>query len=347
MSQKKGVDSMKKIMIFLCLILSLTVSAQIQYEWKVSKIHSLVHFLRAISGEVYHSKNLKLIFEDSEFYTEESQKNLKEFTNDMNDLKKIKVHQEGDLNLFDLFVIQSSNATSLDDLSKRFLGYMPLPKHALFMKRLLFWEKVYTKLIWNKDVELLKVHQKKLDEYAKKAKISDVITTLVQYFDVTWPDNISFRTELIPVPNDKTAERHIYYAYVQGNINTMEVMIEKKSRARSSYAVTIFSIIGALMEIKFSAKYPKLKEWFVQEDPEVGSEAFELFTNSFPAAMSFGWAIENSEGSAHEGNWYAHEKENKYAREMYPDIKKSLNAKEKFSRKFVRKAIKIYRKLFL
>ncbi|MDO9181127.1 MAG: hypothetical protein Q7U04_01900 [Bacteriovorax sp.] len=330
---------MRLLIVIILAFTSLNSFAQnLNVQFKMNKIHSLVVFSYSLIDIRGYSPAIKEGFEHSPFYTE----TVKSIINDQKKLiEDLAVYAEyrnagtyyGDeFSVKSLIEVQASMSRDLDDLSGRIRGLLPVGVHQTFINNLKKLEPSFESFLWKpSEGELQKMvnfySQKstewKLDQMFQKAKI---------FYGSRWDDNVPFDIVLYPIPSGSKHSN----AKSFGSFESVGIVINEKD-VEGRVGVIFHEICHSL----YSAQSPELKETLTSSLKIRSENAFESGTATYlneilATVLGNGIVYEKVRGEVDKMDWYNVSYINWGARDILALTKKYLDEGKQIDKEYLK-----------
>jgi hypothetical protein len=243
-------------------------------------------------------------------------------------------------NTKDFIWTAASNATDLDDLSQRIIGYLPYEDHLEFISILKQFEPFYDELIWHKTKKQRKRIIKQLTAYTDK--IEELFLTISHFLGSSWSKQTPFKVMLYPIP---LKQGHTT-AIPKGNALIVGFLTENKQ----DYINRLGIIIHEMVHILYGAQPVELQndmdKWFMQSQSDYSKLAYNYINEALATAIGNGWSYQQINGKMDTEEWYDNEYINGFAHEIYPSVTQYLDANKTIDKAFVQNSIASFGKTF-
>lgn len=336
----------------LCLFIRLDATAEVAVKYRVSRTHGLVKFVMAISGESHLSPNIKESFERSRFKEDSAvTKALKKIESIQDDLHigmeyaglKANETRRSGMDVISFINIQSIFATSIDDLSERVLGTMPMAAHTAYFSALKELDPIYEELYWRPSSGSLYATQNKLESIAKKVKLNQMFKKAEKFYEASWPLDTPFVIGLYPILYLKNF-RNSSTSQSLGSIEEHGVLVGTKDPG--SFGVVFHELCHSL----YGAQPPEVMEKWDRYFKD-GKSPYRLQTQTWmnetlATVLGNGWAYKQENGHLEKDNWYNHPIIDPFSQALYPKIMEYLDADKSFDQNLADFMISKFAELF-
>jgi hypothetical protein len=335
------------------LLFSSILNAKVTVEYRVSRVHGLLDFVMAISGEPHHAPALKETFVRSKFDIPESRAMLA-------DLEKCKdalfrnIQSENGKSLgrgdstyvLKLMITQSLLAKNVSDFGQRILGQLPLGQHLTFFKVLRYFEPIYDSLIWKKHQKELLAHKIQLEKMAKKIDLNQMFAQADQFYRANWPQEAPFLIGLYAVPFLKDFKNSTNSAS-NGMVEEHGVLVGQKSDdLASSFGVIFHELCHSLFDAQSVEFQNEFEKYFKENPSPYGKSALFWINETLATALGNGWAYERAEGKLDTTSWYNQETIDGFSHAIYDLTKKYVSSSKPMDQEFVNQAIALFAERF-
>lgn len=344
------------LMILSIMMLSVSSFANIKVEYRISKIHGLLDFLIAISGEPHHAPGLSEIYNRSSYSKE--QKNIKQL-NEFNTIKESLLFQnigKNSKNLkgrfvqkrVDSFLItQSLFSKDLNDFSQRILGILSKKDHLIFINTLKQFKSIYENLIWKSSFKELSQHKIQLEKLARKAKLNQMFNKARIFYRAEWPEEIPFIVGLYPVPMLKDFKNSTN-SHSMDSIEEHGVLIGTKNKdLEGSFGVIFHELCHSLYDSQSDSFMIEFENYFYTSPSKYKFQAYDWLNEALATAIGNGWAFQRvNKGQLDKGSWYNQPVIDGFGKAIFVKVSEYLEHDKPIDKLFVDDVISIYQEKF-
>jgi hypothetical protein len=320
---------------------------QARVEFSMNKIHSLVVFVEAISGNPHRPPALKEAFDASKFAKApdalakiEAFKKLDKPFNKFLDYDGPDERNNG-INVRDLIVIQSGFAKDLKNLRERTLGLLPSAELNSLIAILTHFQPIYETLIWNPNEKELAKIVDAFNANGAKWKVDALFEKAVKFYKASWPSDQVFTVSFYPIPSTaKLSNGQSYGAFESVGIIIGDSNLEGK------FGVVFHEMCHSLYAAETVEFQKNLSDLFMNHKSKFGRVAYTWLNESLATAIGNGWAYEKTKGKMDKTEWYHHSKIDGFSHALYPVVTKYLAAGRTLDVDFVNAAVAAFEKKF-
>ncbi|KYG65902.1 hypothetical protein AZI86_02170 [Bdellovibrio bacteriovorus] len=348
---------MKKQVFFLLIGMMFSFSsafADVAVQYKVSRTHGLIKFVMAVSGEPNISDNIKLSLERSKFKDSpkvlEALKKIESIQNDLHagiEYESEKsLQRRGSMDVVTFINIQSIFASSIDDLSTRVMGMMPMATHAVYFSALKEIDPIYEELYWRKSSQTLYGMQSHLESIARRVKLSDMFKKTEKFYEASWPAETPFIIGLYPILRVDNYDRNATTSQSLGNIEEHGVMVGGKRKDSGDFGVVFHELCHSVYGAQSPETMAKWENYF-----SASKSPYRLYTSiwlneTLATVLGNGWAYFLENKVLEKDNWYNHPIIDKFAQALYPKTLEYLDAGKSLDQEFAEHMITKFAELF-
>ncbi len=330
---------MKRCLLFLLLLLSLSCYSNPLIHFKVSRPLCVLTFLQAASGngamlsptlKSYISKNIPT--DDSVKFNAVLRRfaalNL-DLTYTVPDYPESRLRPRSTLDLITIAAIQAADP---NDFMQRIIGILPneqwLELNGIMKEAGIYYEQML-------GIPYAKAMRKQLFELEKyNEKLDDVFNRLKRFYGTTWSEEIPFTIGVYAIPGKKgntTATPH-------SNSLVLAVLTEEKD-----YAMRVSVALHEVCHV-FYAEQPlalqRQLDNFFQGNTLPGAQfAYNYIDEALATACGNAWVYHELTGHDDTGSWYNDAYIDGYAHAIYPMVKGYLNEGRQMDSAFIARAI--------
>lgn len=329
-------------------------SAEVNVQYKVNRTHGLIKFVMAISGEPHLSANIKIAFERSKFKDDPKVvAALKKIESIQSDLhvgheyeSEKSLQRRGGMDVITFINIQSIFASSIDELSTRVMGMMPMATHAIYFSALKDLDPVYEELFWRKSSHTLYRMQSHLENIARKVRLTEMFQKTEKFYEASWPLDTPFIIGLYPILHLDNYDQNATTSQSLGNIEEHGVMIGAKGKDKGDFGVVFHELCHSVYGAQSPATMAKWETYF-----SASKSPYRLYTaiwlnETLATVLGNGWAYHRENKVLEKDNWYNHPIINKFAQALYPKTLEYLDAGKSLDQDFADHMIAKFAELF-
>lgn len=320
---------------------------QARIEFSMNKIHSLVVFVEAISGNPQRPPALKEAFDASKFSkAPEALAKIEAFKKLDKPFGKFldydgPIERGNGINVRDLIVIQSGFAKDLKDLRQRTLGLLPSAELNSLIAILMYFQPVYETLIWNSNEKALAKVVDAFNANGAKWKVDGLFEKAVKFYNASWPSDQPFIVSFYPIPS--TAKSSNGQSY--GAFESVGVIIGD-SNLEGKFGVVFHEMCHSLYAAETAEFQQKLSDLFMNHKSKFGRVAYTWLNESLATAIGNGWAYAKTKGKMDKSEWYHHSKIDGFAHALSSMVTSYLASDRGLDADFVNMAVAAFEKKF-
>ncbi len=336
----------RPLLITLFALTGLTVFSQHQLvEFTFTKPHSLLNFVETILDRQGNSQTVRSIFRESKYNTPGAREQLAK-------LSKIKTEYSYRFNgypssrymvrnTWDLMTIASARCQTLYELKIATVGLLPnSDQHQLF-ETLMYFDTIYSDLIWNDNLTKLAAYATQLNDYAQNRNIDELFQKLSSFYGSSWDRDVPFKVCLYPIP----AKRGNSTATPKGNIVTCGVLLDDYNFA-NTLGVVFHELCHLLYREQSVELQNQFESWFTQAKEPSKLLAYQLIDEAMATALGNGWIYEKITGSIDTAEWYNDYYINRFAKNSYPLIKEYVSNGKTVDKHLITSLTEVYERVF-
>jgi hypothetical protein len=330
---------MKKIIIFLFILISNFAFSQDFFIYKISKPYCIFNFIETATNGNGTSSYFK------KYIVDKTQNNLN-FKNLCEEYKKINLsynykrfefpdERRPNRSTYDLISINAVNSKNLNEFKESTIGILPIVEYQKLFKILSEAEKIYDDIIWN-DYEKKIINQKNNLIKIKKSNV-EIFNRFNKFYNSTWTNEIPFQIALYPIPGKKgstTATPH-------GNSLCIGVLTDETDYIGRN-GVILHEMCHVLYDEQSKEFQKKLVSYFAENKSQYSKFASAYFDEALATALGNGWAYKNIKGKIDDKEWYNDTYIEGFARGIYPLVENYLNENKQIDKNFINKSIEIF-----
>ncbi len=332
------------------LALSTTAIAKVTVEYRISPVHGLVKFVYAVAGEPHQSGNLKEIFNRSSYKTREIHDAIEVVQRMSSGLHRgiefntISFEDRADgMEVASFIAAQSIFASSLKELGERTVGIMPLSEHTQFFAALQRLEPVYKKLIWDKSIKQLRLHQQELEKLARRANLNQMFAQAKNFYRSSWPENLNFIIGLYPILHLKEFENSSSSSSF-GSVEEHGVMIggRAEEEVAGSFGVIFHELCHSLYGAQDVSFIEELNGYFTSSQSPYQLQAHTWFNEAVATTIGNGWAYGRAKPKKADEHWYNNVTVDTYAKAIYPLTKAYIEDGKSIDKSYIDMVIQLF-----
>lgn len=344
---------MKTIFTIICMCLTSTASfAEVNVEYKVSKMHGLIDFVLTISGEKHHAPGVFETYKNSSYSKDAASiEKLKEFESVKNNLlyQNIGTDSKGirgrhiKQNVDSIVIAQSMFAKNLNEFSERILGLLPKSDHLVLLSTLKFFEPIYSKLIWNKSLKELTKHKSLLEKLSNKVNLNQMFKHAETFYRAKWPVEVPFVIGLYPVPFID-GFKNSTVSHSMDSVEEHGVLIgSTKKDLNGSFGVIFHELCHSLYGSQSHDYMNEFEKYFSESQSLYKNQAYDWIDESLATAIGNGWAFKKAnDGHLDKEPWYNQPTIDGFAKALFELTSSYLEKNRPVDKEFIDKAIEIY-----
>lgn len=314
-------------------------------EFTFTKPHSLLNFVETLLERPGGSQTIKSIFRESKYNTAQARLQLDK-------LSKLKTDYSYRFdgyptsrymvrNTWDLMSIGAARSQTLYEFKLNTIGLLPNSEHHELFETLLYFETIYSDLIWNDNLSKLAAYCTQLNDFAQNRNIDALFQKLSGFYGSSWDLDVPFKVCLYPIPG-KTGNST---ATPKGNIVTCGILLDD-----FDYPNVLGVVFHELCHILYREQSPELQNelesWFISSTTQSKLLAYQLIDESMATALGNGWIYECITGKLDTSDWYNDYYINRYAKSTYLTIKDQVNTGKSIDKQLINNLVSIYDQAF-
>lgn len=336
---------MKKTLALALICVSTFANASRLVEFTFTKPHSLLNFVETILGGQGGSRTIDNIFKQSRFNTPASRAQLDKLKNLRKDYSyRFDGYPDSRYMMrttWELMTIASAKANTLEELKVNTVGLLPnADQHQLF-EVLMYFDTIYSDLIWNDNLTKLQGYCAQLSDYAQNRNINSIFQTLSKFYGSSWDSDVPFKVCLYPIPSKNGNST----ATPKGNIVTCGVLLDSYD-----YANNLSVVFHELCHLLYREQTPdfqnKFENWFKSSKSPSRLLAYQLADEGIATALGNGWVYEKLSGKLDSADWYNDVYINKFSKNSFPLIKEYLDNNQTVDEKLIQELCEVYYRCF-
>ena len=313
----------------------------ISIEFSTNQVHGLYNFVQALAGTVgATSPTLNEIFSDSEFNNAQSKQILSAY-------KNINISYDYDFNqelagrhnsrqIWQLFIMASTQAKDLDDFQQRTFGLITTNDHQIMISTLRYFEPIYQKLIWEPSQAWLDDEIKTLGTRASTIDINQHFNQAKSFYRTQWNSHIPFKVFIVPIPRNNG----ISTATPQGNILSFTTMPHQNTEAQ--LGIIFHELAHILFENQPIATQKDIEKMFLESSSPYKVLAYQILDEALATALGNGWFYKLHSGELDTNDWYFSPYINTQAKSTYSLVERYIKNNKTLDKAFVDDFIKQY-----
>lgn len=307
----RWLESMTRVFLFILFLYSSLFSSEL-IKISINKNHNLIVFAESLSDTKYVSDIPKKIFLKSN-----STFDLKTFKTLHKKVSKSRIYKHNQTkSLLEALYINSLKHSSFKGFQTDMLAYKTsLNKQVLksYFKSLKRLEKIYTKLIWDKEYKKLKYKKHQLEKIIKKSNYKNLILKIAKFYGVKKQNLKTMQIALYPLSKASN-----FRAFSIKNIETIGLYPHKRQNLKWLLTATV------LHEISHTIYF---KSDIVRKSFNIKNKKDRLkIIESFATAIGAGWGYEKLSGKVlYKFPWYNNKTYDKLSKRLFVKIKPYLD----------------------
>ncbi len=242
--------------------------------------------------------------------------------------------------VMDFMWMHSAASTDLEDFAQRIFGLLPVQEHAKLERVLAQAEPYYRKLVWDPQLANIQRTERFLDAYEER--VSRLFFQVSNFYGTPWPADIPFTTALCPIP----LESGVTSAVPKVNTLVCSYLSENDEDYKATLGVAVHEMCHSIYDEQPASLQKQIDDWFMLSKSPFATHAYSYFNEGLATAIGNGWAYEQLNGYVDEGDWYADETIDGFAKAIHPLINAYLRERQTIDRPFVDAAIEAFAKTF-
>ncbi len=243
-------------------------------------------------------------------------------------------------NTKDFIWIAASNASDLDDLSERILGYLPYETHLELIEVLRQIEPYYDELVWKKTKKQSKRIVKQLSAYSNK--IEALFLQISHFLGSSWSKQTPFKVMLYPIP---LKQGHTT-AIPKGNALIVGFLSENKHDYKNRLGIIVHEMVHILYAAQPVRLQNNIDKWFKQSQSAYAKLAYNFINEGLATAIGNGWAYQQINGKIDSEEWYNNPHINGFAHAIFPAVSNQLKNNRIINQEFIQNSITLFKNTF-
>ncbi|MDM7913923.1 MAG: hypothetical protein QUU85_01465 [Candidatus Eisenbacteria bacterium] len=322
-------------------------TAAVHVAYRTSHMLGLVLFATTIAEFPNRPAALREAFRGSRYDTPETRRLLQDFRAlhqrmqegiDFQDYPPGRPHG---VKLEQLLFWRALDARNLDELRAATQGMLPLADQERYFTILREIQAIYDPLIWEQNLGKLESYRAEMEARTQAWGVDAMFRAAARFYRSAWPAGLPFTVALYPVPGGKgstTAESF-------GSLETVAVLVDEKDLA-GRFGVIFHEMCHSLFEAEPVASQQELAGWFDQDSSAYAPLAYAMLNEAVATAIGNGWAYERATGHRDGSSWYADPVIDGFAKALYPEVARRLDAGLPIDRDFVTHSIETFARAF-
>lgn len=332
--------SMKKVLSFLIFFISVnSLFGQIKFDVKFSQLYATYDFLTKIS-ENYPDNTFKSEFTKSNFYSDKTKNQIKQFENLRIDYSYFynQYPQYLKSGLMSRSIIERNLATSknISEFIEKSLGIIPNEDLTTFSQILQYFIPIYEQIIFNPNEENFKKQKLSLSQFVDNNKFNLFFEKGLTFYGTEWNKDVPF--EIIVIPS---LEKNNLDARAFINVAICEPSFGLKDY-NTLFSVTMHEIYHIIYDNQPLTLKNNLQNWFNNTNSKNSQYALLLLNEVLATDLGNAYIMENLNYKINEEDWYANFYITSMAKELYPLVKNYLESNKTIDENFVKEYVKIY-----
>lgn len=242
--------------------------------------------------------------------------------------------------VMDFMWMHSAASSDLEDFSQRTFGLLPVQDHAKLEQVLAKAQPYYKRLVW--DPQLANIQRTEHFLNAYEDRVAQLFFQVSNFYGTPWPTDIPFTTALCPIP----LESGVTSAVPKMNTLICTYLSENDEDYKATLGVAVHEMCHSIYDEQPANLQKQIDDWFMLSKSPFATHAYTYFNEGLATAIGNGWAYEQLNGYVDEGDWYADEMINGFAKAIHPLINAYLRERQTIDRPFVDAAIEAFAKTF-
>ncbi|MDQ0594537.1 hypothetical protein QFZ37_002906 [Chryseobacterium ginsenosidimutans] len=332
----------KNLILFFFLIgNNFTLLAQSKVEFKLyfSEIYATYDFLTKIS-ENYPDNELKTIYTNSKYNTEDYKKQLLDF-------EKIRLNYTYSYDQYplplkvammsvDLLEKNLVTSQSVQEFKNKSMGIIPNEDLISLSITLEKFQPIYHELVAQPNALALEVQKNNLLNYVNNNQFSDFFQVGLSFYNTKWDKSIPFELNLLPSLDKGNLGARAFF-----NVAVCEASLGLKDH-KTFFSVAMHEIYHIIYDNQSLKMKTNIQQWFNETNSMNSQYALLLLNEVLATALGNASIMENLNGKILEDDWYG----NKYITEMsktiYPTVRQYIESKKPIDDDFVKTYVHLY-----
>ncbi len=316
-------------------------------EFVANRIHSLLVFVNNIAGDPFGSPAIKELFEKSSFNTNESKQKIKQLEVLDSAFERyitfsgVPKERKSGLSVEKMIWMHSAFATSLDDLSQRTVGIIRYDEQSQFFEVLRYFEPIHDQLLWNSNSKELSQTAALFQKKSVQWKLDELFKKVVKFYDSKWPDAQKFRVSLFPIPKGSNYSMASSY----GAFESVGVIMGEKD-IEGRFGVIFHELCHSLYDAQSSEFQNQISKWYQESQSPYSRMTYSWMNETLATILGNAWAYSKVTGKIEKTSWYHQPTIDGFAKALYPEVLKYLDANQSIDQKFVETSIQVFQKTF-
>ncbi|MBR9921159.1 MAG: hypothetical protein GYB31_10000 [Bacteroidetes bacterium] len=343
---------MKNLLLSLIFSISIFAPASAQQELhiplkiQVSKAHCLYDFMETLAGARLTSPALLRYFEQSSLANDPNVLRLitswKGLEYDYQyDISGFPPNRKSFRGIKEIFQTFAARAGDLETFRQMTLGLLPNSQHEKFFALLEAMEPYYDQLIWAPYADKIQSQKEKLEAYANKEEVSELLQVIRNFYGSQWPNEQAFIVSLYPIPGNRGKT----ISTPRSNMLLCGMLLDTEAFA-GLLGVALHEIAHTLYDEQPKAFQWEMYEWFDKSDSAYKTYAYTYLNEALATSIGNGWVYKKLSGKLDTRDWYDDAYINGYAKALYPMVQEYLDRELGIDAAFAERAIELFEQEF-
>jgi hypothetical protein len=342
---KQRLQYLKKLSVACALLLFVSDAfCGVRVKLTISKPFGIINFIRAGSKDAHISKTLVAYVKDNispadsaKFY--EAVRGFASIGLDNSyTFDEYPISRQKPKTMAGIINNAAIQSGTIDEFLGRIVGILPNEQWMRLKKSLLAAEPFYDEMMRRMQAPM-SAQLQALEKYTRQT--DKVFYTLKTFYGSTWSDEMPFTVSLFAIPGRKGNTTAAPYS----NSLALGVLTEEVAH-EMRMGVAIHEIGHVLYEEQPLKLQWKIDSAFNQSKSKYARYAYGYFDEALATACGNGWAAAQLSGNIDTGSWYDDDYINKYAKSIYPLVKKYIEGGKSIDCSFVTKCIRRFEQTF-
>jgi hypothetical protein len=312
---------------------------------EVSRMHSLVRFVQAASGNGYRGN--RRAFEASRFNTPAAQRWLRRYRQLETEVSSpLQHYPDGRIgsqaSTEPTYLAAAADATDLVDLQRCTAGLLPNEVLVSLDSVYRQLQPAFDTLAWRPHAAELEKQRTAYASFLAEKKLMANFGQLRAFYGSVWPDNLPFRILLSPQLDGGSTFTN--QATTMGNLVLVGTHPTSRKFAEAT-TVVFHEMSHALSAQQRLGLQQQLEQWYLRADPVPHRDAYHLMEEAL-ATVAGEWLYAQQTGQPETGEWYQDSYIDRYAHALYPLMTSYIARGQQIDQAFVREATALFDRTF-
>ena len=332
---------MKKVAFLILFAVSYCLVYSFTMEYKVSKVHGLYNFVRALVDAKGTSQTLKDIYLKSDFNTKENNQILENFKAIKLDyqFKTYTSSRRDYVDIEDYLLKASAINNDISGFQSITSGLLPPKDETTFFNTLKHFEPIYNTLVWNDYEKLTVAFCDSFKVFTVANNLAPLIKQASLFYNTELDTTMTYILSFYPIPGEHGYTTSTIY----GNVISLGIMPKVETK-EGRYGVLAHEICHPMFRYQSKSMIVNLDKWFANQKSLSSQLAYNYLDEGLATAIGNGYASELAGNN--KKSWYNDPYIDQFAHGLFPSVKSYLINNKPIDSLFVANAVQTFDKLF-